>query len=184
MIGRLFRRDRNAGAAQALYDRIVVAARQPAFYRALGVPDSVDGRFELIALHLFLVLHRLKQAGEPTAAALAQSLFDATFADMDASLREMGAGDLGVGRRVKQMATGFYGRAAAYEEGLAGTGGLEEALRRNLYGTANPAPAEIAAMARYLRATAESLARQPEAALGEGRVEFPAIIPPASSSAS
>jgi cytochrome b pre-mRNA-processing protein 3 len=120
---------------------------------------------------------------EPAAAALAQSLFDAAFADMDASLREMGAGDLGVGRRVKQMATGFYGRAAAYEEGLAGAAELEEALRRNLYGTVDPAPAALAAMARYLRIAAESLASQPLAALREGRVEFPAIVLPASSPA-
>jgi cytochrome b pre-mRNA-processing protein 3 len=184
MIGRIFRRDRDSGAARDLYGRIVAAARQPAFYRELGVPDSIDGRFEMIALHLFLVLHRLKQAGEPAAAALAQALFDMAFADMDASLREMGAGDLGVGRRVKQMATGFYGRAAAYEEGLAGAAGLEEALRRNLYGTIDPAPAELAAMARYLRAAVESLARQPAAALGQGRVDFPAIVLPASSSVS
>jgi cytochrome b pre-mRNA-processing protein 3 len=184
MIGRLFRRDRQAGAARELYGRIVAAARQPAFYSALSVPDSVDGRFELVALHLFLVLHRLKHAGEPAAAALAQSLFDTAFADMDASLREMGAGDLGVGRRVKQMATGFYGRAAAYEEGLAETAGLEAALRRNLYGTVEPAPAELAAMARYLRAAAESLAHQSTQTLGEGRVEFPAIVLPASSLAS
>jgi cytochrome b pre-mRNA-processing protein 3 len=182
MIGRLFRRDREAGPARELYGQIVAAARQPAFYRALGVPDSVDGRFELIALHLFLVLHRLKHAGEPAAAALAQSLFDTAFADMDASLREMGAGDLGVGRRVKQMATGFYGRAAAYEEGLAGAADLDEALRRNLYGTVDPPPAALPAMARYLRNGAESLARQPVAALGEGKVEFPAIVLPASAS--
>jgi cytochrome b pre-mRNA-processing protein 3 len=188
MIGRLFRRDREAGPARELYGRIVAAARQPAFYRALGVPDSVDGRFELIALHLFLVLHRLKRASmepgiEPTAT-LAQSLFDTAFADMDTSLREMGAGDLGVGRRVKQMATGFYGRAAAYEEGLAGSAGLEQALRRNLYGTVEPTPAALAAMARYLRTAAETLARQPTASLGAGRVEFPAIVLPASSPAS
>jgi cytochrome b pre-mRNA-processing protein 3 len=82
------------------------------------------------------------------------------------------------------MATGFYGRAAAYEEGLAETAGLEAALRRNLYGTVEPTPAELAAMARYLRTAAESLARQSTRALGEGRVEFPAIVLPASSLAS
>ena len=80
-------------------------ARQPGFYRDCGVPDSVDGRFELIALHTFLVLHRLKADATDTEA-LGQALFDVMFQDMDQSLRELGAGDLGVGPRVKRMAQG------------------------------------------------------------------------------
>ncbi|MEX2297639.1 MAG: ubiquinol-cytochrome C chaperone family protein, partial [Dongiaceae bacterium] len=115
---RLFRRDPHAKPARALYEAAVEQARSPAFYTALGVPDTVDGRFELIALHGFLVMHRLKtEPGEGPP--LAQALFDFMFADMDAALREMGAGDLGVGRRVKTMAKSFLGRVAAYEAGLA-----------------------------------------------------------------
>src|SRR3546814_8966780 len=99
----LFARNRHAEPAEdtadRLYAAIVAQARHPAFYQDYGVPDTVDGRFEMIALHAFLLLHRLKQDPERTAK-LGQAVYDAMFLDMDASLREMGAGDLGVGRRV------------------------------------------------------------------------------------
>ena len=138
----LFKRSYDSGPTRQLYKIVVAQARNPGFYRDCAVPDTLDGRFEMIALHLFLVLHRLK-GGDPATAAAAQDLHDLFFADMDQSLREMGAGDLGVGKRVKQMAKGFYGRIAAYEAGLEGDGdALEQALRRNLYGTTDPpAPA-------------------------------------------
>ena len=133
---RFFQRRRAAGdAARALYERAVVQARQPVFYASFGVPDSLDGRFDMVALHVFLLLHRLKQEGK-TAARLAQCLFDVMFDDMDESLRELGAGDLGVGRRVKAMAKALYGRLAAYQAGLAGDDReLAAALARNLFGT-------------------------------------------------
>lgn len=170
-----FARQPGGGAARRLYDAIVTQARQPAFYEDLGVPDTLDGRFEMITLHAFLLLHRLKREPERTAA-LAQAVFDTMFLDMDASLREMGAGDLGVGRRVKQMATGFYGRVAAYEAGLADDAGpgLSKALRRNLYGTVEVAPRLPDAMAAYARAAAAALAAQPLEMLLAGHVEFPA----------
>src|SRR5450432_4115159 len=132
----LFRPDPNAAPAARLYDAIVSQARQPDFYAAGGVPDSIDGRFEMIVLHAYLVLRRLRGAGE-VAEPLAQALVDRLFADMDASLREMGAGDLGVGKRVKRMATAFYGRVAAYEAGDK-RGDMAEALARNLFGTVRP----------------------------------------------
>src|SRR5512135_2803202 len=111
---KLFKRGPHEAEATRLYDAIVSQARRPEFYEGGGVPDSIDGRFELIVLHAYLVLRRLRAAGgagEP----LAQALVDVLFADLDASLREMGAGDLGVGKRVKRMATAFYGRIGAYE---------------------------------------------------------------------
>ena len=142
------------------------------FYETGGVPDSLDGRFELVALHVFLVLHRLKRDRSDTQD-LGQALFDALFLDMDQVLREMGAGDLGVGRRVKTMAKGFYGRISAYEEGLAASGdSLDQALRRNLYGTVDPAPGQVAAMADYARREAAGLAEQETADLLTGAVEF------------
>ena len=104
-------------AARALYKTAVARARDPVFYARYAVPDSLDGRFDMIALHVFLVLHRLKQEGDPTKA-LAQILFDTMFADMDESLRELGVGDLSVGRRVKTMAEALYGRIAAYQAAL------------------------------------------------------------------
>ena len=173
MLGKLFRRDPVAAVAAALYGRIVDQARLPVFYRAGGVPDTLDGRFELIALHAFLLFHRLKREGE-AGAGLSQAVFDTMFADMDASLRELGAGDLGVPPRIKRMVNGFYGRIAAYEAGLAGPdGALDEALRRNLYGTVTPDPAVPAAMAAYLRAAIAVLAGQEGAALLAGAVVFP-----------
>ena len=92
-------------------------ARKPDFYRTAGVPDTVQGRFEMIALHMFLVLHRLKQEGG-TGTDLAQNLFDLMFQDMDRNLRELGTGDLAVGKRIKTLAKELYGRIAAYEKGL------------------------------------------------------------------
>ena len=142
-----------------MYDAVVRHARRPEFYAVCGVPDSVDGRFDMIALHAALVLRRLRaQAGDGagTAARLAQYFFDLMFADMDQNLREMGAGDLGVGRRVKAMAQAFYGRAAAYDKGLAGdAAALTQAIRRNLYGTLaeadQPAAAVLERVAGYVR---------------------------------
>ena len=105
-------------AAAALYRSVVEKARFPRFYSGAGVPDTLDGRFELIALHAFMVLRRLQGRSGTNRQSLAQALFDTMFADMDRSLREMGAGDLGVGRRVKFMASSFLGRVKAYEGGL------------------------------------------------------------------
>jgi cytochrome b pre-mRNA-processing protein 3 len=170
----IFRRESAARAeARRLYGQVVAQARQPGFYAGGGVPDSLDGRFEMVVLHMVLVMRRLKELGEP-GAQLARRLSEAMVADMDANLREMGAGDLGVGRRVKRMAQALYGRAAAYEAALAGApGGLDEALRRNLFGTVEAAPETVMRMADYVRASAAALALQPAAAVLAGRVDFP-----------
>jgi len=149
--GSFFKRDPWEMQGRALYGGVVAQARQPGFYRDCGVPDSVDGRFELIALHIFLVLRRLK-ADTGDGGGLGQALIDVMFQDMDQSLRELGAGDLGVGPRVKRMAQGLFGRIAAYEDGLSGPpANLEAALRRNLYRKARPETGQLAAMARYMR---------------------------------
>jgi cytochrome b pre-mRNA-processing protein 3 len=151
----------------------VARARWPGFYAGHGVPDTLDGRFELIALHVFLVLHRIRAV--PAAAAFGQALFDAMFTDMDRGLRELGTGDLSVGKQVKRMATGFYGRTAAYQAGLEGGADLAEALRRNLFGTvADPEPDHLAWFAAYLRDQAAALERQDAAAIGAGRIAFEA----------
>ena len=160
-------------AADKLYRVVVAQSRQPGFYLSGGVPDSVDGRFELIALHTFLVLDRLKQ-DHPRGSALGQALHDIFFADMDHSLREMGAGDLGVGKRVKKMAQGFYGRVSAYETGLTGDGpSLEAALRRNLYGTLDQVdPAVLSAMSVYLEAQRSRLRGVSIEDILAGKLEF------------
>jgi cytochrome b pre-mRNA-processing protein 3 len=166
-----FLRARSASTPpEALYAAIVARARDPRFYLHYGVPDSLDGRFEMIALHCYLVLHRLRGEG-PEAARMAQALVDGLFLDMDANLREMGAGDLGVGKRVKRMASGFYGRLAAYERSQA-VGDMKEALRRNLFGTVSPGPAELQRMEEYLLAAGRALAAQPLGEILAGRVNF------------
>lgn len=166
-----FRRERKEAAANQLYGAIVGQARRPAFYGAGGVPDSLDGRFELVALHVYLVLRRLKGA-EAGAQALAQELVDLFFADMDASLREMGAGDLGVGKRVQTMAAGFYGRIAAYD-GAASSDGIARALKRNLYGTVDASAEQIAAMATYVSRAQALIAALPLSEIASGRPRFP-----------
>ncbi len=168
----LFRRNRYRTEAHAAYVSIVEQARAREFFLQLDVPDTLDGRFEMIALHMFLVLNRLKAEHEATAD-FAQALFDAMFADLDRGLREMGATDIGVGRRVKEMAKGFYGRIAAYEEGLKGTDAiLGDALKRNLYGTVQPRPEALAAMMGYMRNEAQTLARQPVEAILNDEIKF------------
>jgi cytochrome b pre-mRNA-processing protein 3 len=169
---RPFKRDPHEGKARALYRDIVAQARRPEFFRDCGVPDNLDGRFDLLVLHVFLVLHRLKRDRDRTAD-LAQALFDVLFQDMDASLREMGAGDIGVGHRVKKMIEAFYGRVAAYEAALETPGeALQAALARNLFGQEDAGPAALAALAAYVRREVAALGGQETGALLEGEVAF------------
>jgi len=168
----LFRRNPLQRAAELAYRRIVDQARQPEFFGDIGVPDTIDGRFELICLHAFLFLHRLK--GEPPPAAqFGQRFVDAMFADFDRSLREMGTGDLSVGRQVKRMAQAFYGRIEAYGGGLSsGDEVLRPALARNLFGTVTAAEAALDAMAGFVRREAKRLREEPTARLLAGEVSF------------
>ncbi|MEO5373469.1 MAG: ubiquinol-cytochrome C chaperone family protein [Alphaproteobacteria bacterium] len=171
---RLFGRPDDDDVAHDLYGEVVAQARRPEFYVSLGVPDTVDGRFDMIAVHAFLLLRRLKREGSEAAAALAQGVFDLMFADMDRNLREMGVSDLSIGRKVKQMTTAFHGRITVYEAGLEETGGtaLESALVRNLFRGREPAPPHLAAIAAYVRREAAALDGQAYAALAAGRLVF------------
>lgn len=174
-----FGRKKEEQVARSLYEQIIARAREPLFYESLGVPDSVDGRFEMIALHLFLVLRRLKQA-QPPLELIEQGLFDLFMLDMDQSLREMGAGDLGVGKKVKRMATAVYGRIKAYNEGLAsavpgsdgGDGLLEQALHRNLYGTVSAPMKEAKLVTNYVRSQAQYLEAQEDSEIAGGKIAF------------
>ncbi len=144
--------------ASALYAQLVKQARRPVFYTAFGVPDTVNGRYDVIMLHAYFVMKRLREIG-PDGRDLSQALFDYMFSDMDKNLREMGVGDLSVGKKIKTMATAFYGRIKAYDEGLGGgKNALEEALNRNLFVDSEPNSDQLASAATYL-------ARQVEASL-------------------
>lgn len=171
---RFFGRGERDDVAYALYNALVAQARSPGLYLHAGVPDTVEGRYEMVMLHAFLLLRRLKPLGEP-ARELGQRVFDVLFDDMDQTLREMGVGDLSVGKKIKGLAAAFYGRIAAYDEGLAAADGsvLEQALTRNVFAAAAvPRPADVAALADYVRASDAVLAGQGAEALMAGMVRF------------
>lgn len=167
------RRARRA-VVDALYDQIVAAARQPALYSAWNVPDTALGRFEMVALHLFLFLHRVRGETGPVRD-VAQDLTDEFFRDVEHSIRELGIGDLGVPKRMKKLARMFYGRAAAYGEAL--DAGDEAALAAALGRNVKPEAEgwhEAKALASYVVAAEAALAAIPADALLAGRLAFPA----------
>jgi cytochrome b pre-mRNA-processing protein 3 len=153
----LFRRNPHRIALESLYDRVAGASRQPALFTDLGFPDTVEGRFESLALHVVLLLRRLRSL-PPPAGEFAQDFVDTFFRRLDTSLRELGVGDMGVGKRMKKLAQSFYGRARAYDEPLdAGdAAALAAALGRNALGREEPAPS----LAAYVMACERTLARQ------------------------
>ncbi len=180
---RLFDPKPRSEQAWPLFGLIVAQAREPRLFRDFGVPDSLDGRFEAIVLHLVLVLRRLKR-DFPEGRELAQALQEVFFDDMDRSLREMGAGDLGVGKRVKRMAEGFMGRLAAYEAALdavpaRGSDELAAVLRRNVFGTLGEGEGDEAGLVAYTLDQAAALERQEGAALRRGELVFAASPGPA-----
>jgi cytochrome b pre-mRNA-processing protein 3 len=161
------------GTIEAIYGMIVAQAREPVFYQALNVPDTVNGRFDMVVLHLWLVLRRLRAADG--SAAVAQALFDRFCSDMDANLREMGVGDLTVPKRMQKFGEAFYGRAAAYDAALAAGGeALESALARNILDSHDSSNA--AGLARYVDAAVAELDAVDSAALQAGELTFPAPV--------
>lgn len=150
-------------AVRTLYDALVARARAPAFYRDFAVADTIDGRFDMMALHGWLVLAWLKQAGRDDEA---QGLTDAIFTGFDAALREQGAGDMGLGRRIKAMADAFFGRLKAYEE-ASDQDAMAQALARNLYRGGAAADARAQVLAAYVFAARGHLAQS-----GPDRLDF------------
>lgn len=144
--------------AAAIYKRVGEQARAAELFEACGIPDTLDGRFDALALHAALMIDRLRR--EPDGEVLAQAFFDAMFRHLDLTLREIGIQDLGVGRRIKIMAEGLHGRALAYREALNdGQAPLAEVLRRNAYGGRSPEDQQqLARLEAYVREYARSLA--------------------------
>jgi cytochrome b pre-mRNA-processing protein 3 len=174
MISRLFRRTPRNAIIASLYGMIVAQARMPTFYQIYGVPDTIDGRFEMVLLHAVLVLRHLEQGGPP-GRDLGQALFDWFCRDMDDSMREMGVGDLAVPRRMRRIGEAFYGRQAAYRAALAapnvaGDDPLASALERNVFAGA-AAGDGARRLASYVRAAVTRLAAQD--GFGRGKVIFP-----------
>jgi cytochrome b pre-mRNA-processing protein 3 len=173
MIFPLFRRSARTGTISALYGAIVAQARLPGFYRDYAVPDTVEGRFELIVLHLALVLDRL--ADEPALRPLGQGVFDRFCQDMDHNLREMGVGDLTVPKQMRRMGGAFYDRAQAYREALAASGdeALAGILIRNIYN--GVAGRQAQRLAAYMREAVGHLKALDQARLAAGNLRFPQL---------
>lgn len=177
MILRLFSgppADPSERSPKRLYGQIVAQARQPWLYDTAGVPDTLDGRFDMIVLHGFLIFDRLGQ-GDQQAKALSQAVFDEMFRDMDRSLREMGASDIGVGPKVRRMAEVFYGRSRAYADALklggeAGRRALVSALARNVFAGRDEAAAVV--LADYVLGEHRALALRPVEQLLSGEAGF------------
>ncbi|MEI6159038.1 MAG: ubiquinol-cytochrome C chaperone family protein [Roseococcus sp.] len=170
----LFRRRPHERTGFALYGAAVAAARAPRFYAELGVPDTAAGRFELVSLHVGLLIRRLRAEGNATADALGQAVFDAMFGDMDVNLREMGIGDLSVGKRVKMLWEGFHGRAQTYAEALdAGdSAALAAALERNVWVKEAALEGSAAQLAAHAMTLSALLAGQEVSAMLRGEVRF------------
>jgi cytochrome b pre-mRNA-processing protein 3 len=170
-----FRKPRVAsrGTIETIYGMIVTQAREPLFYRDLGVPDTVNGRFDLLLLHLWLVLRRLGslEAGS----SLSQALFDRFCGDMDDNLREMGVGDLTVPKRMQAFGEAFYGRTAAYDLALTeGHAALAQAICKNILNGEKIEKAQQ--LATYAETAMAALAQVDEAALSSGSWKFPAPV--------
>jgi len=169
---------RLSASIEAIYGMIVAKARDPLFYKDLGVPDTVDGRFDLILLHMWMVLRRLRrsEAGQDRA----QALFDRFCVDMDDNLREMGVGDLTVPKRMQAFGEAFYGRAAAYDLVLSegrenDPGALAQAICKNILNGEGIENAHR--LAAYVRATLARLDRLDDAALLGASWTFPPPLP-------
>ncbi len=165
------------GTIEAIYGMIVAQARVPAFYETCGVPDTVNGRFDMVVLHLWTVLRRLRKESETVA--LQQALFDHFCNDMDANLREMGVGDLTVPKRMRAFGEAFYGRSTAYDMALeGGESELAEALLRNIL--IGSEEAQGRRLASYVMQVIDTLDAASVANLKSGAWRFPP--PPAQAS--
>ena len=151
--------------AEAIYAVIVAATRQPHFYADLDVPDTIDGRFDLLVVHLWLVVARLKGLDD----ALRQQLIDVFCVDMDDNIRELGAGDLGVSKKVRRMAEAFQGRYVAYEAAH-DSATMSTALQRNVY--AGRATDGVAKLSNYVLAATARLREQSTENIIAGKFVF------------
>jgi cytochrome b pre-mRNA-processing protein 3 len=174
MIFTRFRRaPRGPDTISALYGMIVAQARLPCFYRDYAVADTVNGRLDLILLHLALGLDRLMR--DPALNELGQGVFDRFCKDMEGNLREMGIGDLKVPKEMKKIGEAFYGRSQAYQAALGESGdeALVEAIVRNIYSGSAAEMAAARRLAVYMRGAAGDLAVQATADIAAGQMRFP-----------
>lgn len=167
-------RARTQRIGRVFYDSIVAQSRAEPFYRVLGVPDTMEGRFELIVLHMHLVLERLRREGA-AGQALSRALIEAFVADMDGNMREIGIADLGVPRRVKRAAAALFERARDYAAAHHAPDALPAALAEHIYAQDGASPNLTLHLARYVRDAIGRLDQQPSQVLLEGRPAFPDV---------
>jgi cytochrome b pre-mRNA-processing protein 3 len=151
-------------AAERLHAAAVAQSRTPALYARLGAPDTVEGRFEMLALHLVLLLDRMK-GQDGVVAEVRQTLFDVFVSQLDGALREMGVGDLAMSKRMRKLGALFYGRLHAYSEAfhaLPDTGPLADVIARTVLAETPASPEPLAA---YVAGLHQALAMQPPGAL-------------------
>lgn len=163
--------------AARVYGEIMKASRREAFYRDLGVADSLDGRFEMLCVHAYLAMRRLKQVARQDAAALSQALFDAMFQDLDAALRQIGVSDIRIGKEVKKMAKAYLGRVQAYDAALDARdlAMLDDAILRNVYRGRSENPVAAVRLRQYMVCAEAALAAQADDDVACGGFGFPAI---------
>jgi len=172
MLNRLFRRGPARDAGEAMYAALVSQARNARLYEAFGAPDTVEGRFEVYTLHLVLLIDRLNAEGAGSKP-VSQALFDAYVKALDAALREMGVGDLSVGKKMRKLGEALYGRMKSYQaafEALPDETPLEDLIQRTVHAEADGTKAP--AMAGYALAQRAHLAGQPAQALMRGEIDW------------
>jgi cytochrome b pre-mRNA-processing protein 3 len=174
VLNRLFRPKTALAGGQALYADAVSQARSQALYADFAAPDTVEGRFELYTLHVVLLLDRLRGQGAQ-AADVSQALFDTYVSALDHALREMGVGDLSVGKKMRKLGEAFYGRVKSYQDAFAAlpdSGPLEALLGRTVYAEAEGAP--VSKLAGLVLVQRAALAGQPLERLLEGEATWAA----------
>ncbi len=156
MIFSFFKKDPTADRANTLYAQIAEQARLPYFFEKWAAPDTVEGRFEILTVHMHLALRRLKRDDKN----LSQAVFDVFFKSMDDAMREMGVGDMAIGRKIRGLAEAFYGRVGVYEEALEGADQekLADAITRNVF----EAETHVSAgdIAQYVMACEDAISAQ------------------------
>jgi cytochrome b pre-mRNA-processing protein 3 len=175
LFARLFRSRPARLAGRELYESVTRQARQAPFYAELKAPDTVEGRFELYNLHVLLLLHRLRGQGA-RASETSQALFDTYVSSLDDALREMGVGDISVGKKMRKLGEAIYGRVRSFDAALgdADPASLAAMLERTVY--AGQPSDHAGALAGYVRRAVDSLAGQPLEALFEGRAAWPPVM--------
>lgn len=145
MTRRWFRKDQTQSQAETLFEALNEAARSPFLYAEAGAPDTIKGRFEILAVHIFLAMRRLRRDA-PASDRLSAALQEVFFRRLDDALRELGVGDLSIGRKIRGLAEAFYGRAAAYDKALAeGPEAVASAIARNVFESADKGIARLLA---------------------------------------